>query len=64
MFPGNEDLYSGESLCKQMLGYMAQGSLRPSSLISHRMIYSDMGQAYEMAYRREKNMLNVIFDWN
>ncbi len=64
MFPANEDLYSGESLCKQMLGYMAQGSLSPSSLISHRMIYSDMGHAYEMAYRREKNMLNVIFDWN
>ena len=25
--------------------------------------YQDMKQAYEMAYRREKEMLGVVFDW-
>ena len=63
LFPGSEDRLSGESLCKQMLYYMAQGSISPSKLVSHRMAYKDMVQAYEMAYRREKKMLNVIFDW-
>ena len=52
-----------QSYYKQMLSYMAQGSIRPSKLVSHRMAYKDMVHAYEMAYKREKKMLNVIFDW-
>jgi hypothetical protein len=34
-------------------------------LFAHRfrLCSTDMGQPYEMAYRREKSMLGVIFDW-
>jgi threonine dehydrogenase-like Zn-dependent dehydrogenase len=42
---------------------MQEGKLQPSRLVTHRLHYSDMVQAYEMAYRREKNMLNVVFNW-
>ncbi|MSP13063.1 MAG: zinc-binding alcohol dehydrogenase [Chloroflexi bacterium] len=37
--------------------------LRPKELITHRMPFTEMVQAYEMAYHREKNMLGVIFQW-
>jgi threonine dehydrogenase-like Zn-dependent dehydrogenase len=42
---------------------MADGRLEPKRLITHRMHYSQMVEAYEMAYHREKSMLGVIFDW-
>ena len=42
---------------------MADGRLEPSRVITHRMKYTEMAQAYEMAYRREKSMLGVVFDW-
>ena len=42
---------------------MADGRLEPKRLITHRFHYSEMAQAYEMAYRREKSMLGVIFTW-
>ena len=43
---------------------MADGKLEPRRLITHRFHYTAMGQAYEMAYRREKSMLGVVFNWN
>jgi threonine dehydrogenase-like Zn-dependent dehydrogenase len=45
------------------LSLMADGGLEPKRLITHRMHYSEMVQAYEMAYHREKSMLGVIFQW-
>jgi threonine dehydrogenase-like Zn-dependent dehydrogenase len=42
---------------------MQDGLLEPKKLITHRLHYSEMVEAYEMAYRREKNMLNVVFNW-
>ena len=48
--------------CEHTLSLMAKG-LRPSQLITHRLPYTDMAQAYEMAYAREKGMLGVIFGW-
>ncbi len=63
LYPSQADRFSGEALCAQMLDLMADGRLKPSQLVSHRMPYTDMVKAYEMAYKREKNMLNVVFDW-
>ena len=42
---------------------MAEGRLEPKRLITHRFHFTEMSQAYEMAYHREKSMLGVIFDW-
>jgi len=42
---------------------MQEGRLEPKRLITHRFPYTEMVEAYEMAYRREKEMLGVIFQW-
>ena len=42
---------------------MADGRLRPSQLITHRMHYTEIAQAYELMETRDKNMLGVVFDW-
>ena len=42
---------------------MADGRLEPKRAITHRMHYTEMKKAYDMAARREKNMLGVVFDW-
>jgi len=45
------------------LSLMADGRLEPKRAITHRMHYTEMKKAYDMAARREKNMLGVVFDW-
>ena len=49
--------------CEFVLQLMADGSLTPSQIVTHRLHYSGMKEAYEMAYHREKTMLGVIFRW-
>jgi threonine dehydrogenase-like Zn-dependent dehydrogenase len=63
LYPGSEPRFGGDRQCRYVLSLMADGKLAPSQLITHRLKYTEMAQAYEMAYRREKNMLGVIFDW-
>ncbi len=46
-----------------ILDLMADGSLEPKKLITHRFHYTEMEKAYELAYHREKSMLGVIFNW-
>ena len=46
--------------CEHTLSLMTKG-LAPSRLITHRMPFTDMAQAYEMAYERNKQMMGVIF---
>ena len=46
-----------------ILALMADGSLEPKRLITHRFHYTEMAKAYEMAYHRDKSMLGVIFNW-
>lgn len=58
----NEDRFDGARSCEQTLHWMKRG-LAPSQLITHRLPYTDMAEAYEMAYHREKEMLGVIFQW-
>jgi threonine dehydrogenase-like Zn-dependent dehydrogenase len=43
---------------------MADGRLEPKRTVTHRLHYTEMVRAYEMAYRREKSMLGVIFQWD
>ena len=42
---------------------MAGGRLQPRKTITHRMHYTEMKKAYDMASSRDKNMLGVVFDW-
>jgi threonine dehydrogenase-like Zn-dependent dehydrogenase len=58
-----EDRYAADRGAAHVLSLMADGRLEPKRLITHRFHYSEMTQAYEMAYRREKAMLGVIFTW-
>ena len=41
----------------------ADGKLEPRKLVTHRLHYSEIKKAYDMAYDRQKTMLGVIFDW-
>lgn len=58
-----QDRFSADRTAEHMLALMADGRLHPSRLITHRFHYTQMAQAYEMAYGREKAMLGVIFNW-
>ncbi|MAE63293.1 MAG: hypothetical protein CMJ18_03400 [Phycisphaeraceae bacterium] len=46
-----------------LLTLMAEGRLEPKRLVTHRLHYTRINEAYEMALRREKSMMNVVFDW-
>ena len=46
-----------------LLSLMERGVMEPERLITHRLPCDRMAEAYEMAYRREKSMLGVIFEW-
>ena len=64
LFPSADgDRFDNDSRCVHVLSLMQDGLLEPKKLITHRLRYSEMVEAYEMAYRREKNMLNVVFNW-
>ena len=63
LFPTAEgDRFDAVRTCEHTLSLMERG-LAPSRLITHRLPYTRMAEAYEMIYRREKGMLGVIFQW-
>ena len=55
--------FAADRSAAHILSLMADGRLEPKRLITHRFHYSQMVEAYEMAYQREKSMLGVVFDW-
>ena len=57
------NFYEADRTAEHMLFLMAEGKLEPKRLITHRFHYTEIVQAYEMAYQREKSMLGVIFKW-
>jgi len=63
LFPIEEDRFNRIRSCEYVLSLMADGRLEPKRLITHRFHYTDMKQAYEMAFQRDKSMLGVIFNW-
>ncbi|MEE2709965.1 MAG: zinc-binding alcohol dehydrogenase, partial [Gemmatimonadota bacterium] len=62
--PPAEDRFGWDQVCRHTLSLMKDGRLEPKRLITHRMNYKAINKAYEMIYRREKNMMGVVFDWN
>ena len=60
----SEDRFGWDQACRHTLSLMKDGRLEPKRLITHRMNYEAINEAYEMIYRREKNMMGVVFDWN
>jgi threonine dehydrogenase-like Zn-dependent dehydrogenase len=63
LYPGSEHRFDRTRECEYVLSLMAQQGLEPKRLVTHRFHYSEMAQAYEMTYQREKEMLGVIFRW-
>ena len=70
LFPGDspdpllvERRFAADRAAAHVLSLMADGRLEPKRLITHRFHYTEMVEAYEMAYQREKSMLGVIFNW-
>ena len=59
-----EDRFGWNRACEHVLSLMAEGRLEPSRVNTHRLHYTDMAEAYDMALQREKTMLGVIFDWS
>ena len=51
------------SMCRFTLDLMRENKLEPKRLITHRMHYSQINEAYEMIFRREKDMMGVVFNW-
>ena len=64
LYPSSsEDRFGWNRSCEHILSMMADGRLEPKRLNTHRIHYTRIKDAYEMAYRRDKSMLGVIFDW-
>ncbi len=63
LYPTSEGAFSWTRSCRHVLSLMADQGLEPKRLVTHRFHYSEMAKAYEMAYRREKSMMGVIFTW-
>ena len=65
IYPADDrDRFDRKNAVAYVLDLMADGALKPSDLITHRMPFTEMATAYEMIDRREKSMLGVIFEWD
>lgn len=62
-YPAGEPRFSTERGCQYLLSLMVDGRLQPERLITHRLPFARMVEAYDMADRREKSMIGVVFDW-
>ena len=58
-----EDRFTWNRSCAYVLSLMENAGLEPSKLITHRLHYTEMQTAYELAFQRDKSMMGVIFDW-
>ena len=65
LFPAVNEQDIGQTRHRaHLLGLMAEGRLEPKRLVTHRLHYTQIAEAYEMALRRDKSMMNVVFDWS
>lgn len=62
-YPAGEARFSIERGCEYLLTLMVDGRLQPGRLITHRLPFHRMVEAYDLADRREKTMVGVVFDW-
>ena len=65
MYPygSEDDRFDLQKSSHHIFSLMAEGKVEPKRLITHRLPYQSMVEAYEMIYRREKGMLGVLFEW-
>lgn len=63
LFPGADTNADQNRHRTHLLSLMADGLLEPKKLVTHRFQYNRIQEAYEMAFRRDKTMMNVVFDW-
>ena len=63
LYPDAGARFTLKKTAPALLQLMADGILEPQRLITHRFPYHRMVEAYEMAFRREKSMLGVLFQW-
>ncbi len=63
LYPNQDDRFDWSRMADHTLSLMVDGRLEPKRLVTHHFHYTDMVQAYEMAFHRDKTMLNVIFQW-
>jgi threonine dehydrogenase-like Zn-dependent dehydrogenase len=59
-----EDRFTARNTVFHLLTLMEAKLLEPKRLVTHRFHYTEMVRAYEMAARREKSMVGVIFQWD
>ena len=59
----NDHSSSWNRACDHILSLMADGLLKPSRVTTHRLHYTELRLAYEMAYERKKDTLGVTFNW-
>ncbi len=65
LFPNAKEQDDGQTRHRaHLMGLMAEGRLEPKRLVTHRMHYTQIKDAYEMALKRDKTMMNVVFDWS
>ena len=65
IFPPEDTKVEGQTRHRpHLLTLMAEGRLEPKRLITHRFHYTQITEPYEMALRRDKSMMNVVFDWS
>ncbi len=62
-----DDHFAWDRMADHVVSLMAASDnrpyLEPKRLVTHHFHYSEIVQAYEMAFHREKEMLGVIFNW-
>jgi len=64
IFPTRDPQDEGQGRHRpHLLSLMAAGLLEPRRLVTHRFHYTQIAEPYEMALRRDKSMMNVVFDW-
>ncbi len=63
-YPVDGDRFDLVRSAPTLLKLMAQGVVEPKRLITDRLACERIQEAYEMAYRREKSMMGVLFKWH
>lgn len=64
IYKGQDVRFDRNRSVAHVLQLMEDGRVEPKRLVTHRFHYTDIKQAYEMAFQRNKSMLGVIFRWD
>ena len=64
IYKGQDVRFDRNRSVAHVLQLMEDGRVEPKRLVTHRFHYTDIEQAYEMAFQRNKSMLGIIFQWD